>query len=201
MHESGAAAEAAQDCGTGRPGGTREPAEPHGGAGAPAGAGAKGESERALEALERELSVFIRRTRASSRDMARAVHPDLEPGAYALLVRIHEVGAGRATDLAAYFGIGKATMSRQLRPLEELGLVAREPDPADGRAYLLRLTEEGRHRFLRLRRERRERYLELMASWDVADIGELARLLHRLNDVKEQAHRTAPPPGQRPTEE
>ena len=38
-------------------------------------------------------------------------------------------------------------MSRQLRALEELGLVARAPDPADGRASLVQLTEEGRERF------------------------------------------------------
>lgn len=42
-------------------------------------------------------------------------------------------------------------MSRQLRALEVLGLVAREPDPADGRASLVGLTEEGRERFLRVR--------------------------------------------------
>lgn len=30
-------------------------------------------------------------------------------------------------------------MSRQLRALEDLGLVAREPDPADGRARLRQL--------------------------------------------------------------
>lgn len=85
-------------------------------------------------ALERELAVFLRRARASSGELAREVHPDLEPAAYGLLVRLADAGAQRATDLAGYFGVGKATMSRQLHALEKLGLVAREPDPADGRA-------------------------------------------------------------------
>lgn len=98
--------------------------------------GASGESgvDHAFLALERELAVFLRRARASSGEMAREVHPELEAAAYGLLVRLESAGRQRATDLAAYFGVGKATMSRQLRALEALGLVAREPDPADGRA-------------------------------------------------------------------
>ncbi|MEV6653076.1 MarR family transcriptional regulator [Streptomyces sp. NPDC051219] len=132
-------------------------------------------------ALERELSVFLRRARASSGEMAREVHPELEPAAYGLLVRLEETGRQRATELAAYFGVGKATMSRQLRALEDLGLVAREPDPADGRAFLVRLTEEGRARFLRVRDARRSRYMRKLAGWDRGEVAELARLLNQLN--------------------
>ncbi|MBC9711297.1 MarR family transcriptional regulator [Streptomyces sp. TRM66268-LWL] len=132
-------------------------------------------------ALERELTVFLRRARASSGEMARAVHPELEPAAYGLLVRLEEGGPQRATDLAAYFGVGKATMSRQLRALEDLGLVAREPDPADGRAALVRLTDEGRERFRTVRGARRERYVRQLADWDRSEVAELARLLHQLN--------------------
>lgn len=132
-------------------------------------------------ALERELAVFLRRARASSGEMAREVHPELEPAAYGLLVRLEESGPQRATELAAYFGVGKATMSRQLRALEELGLVTREPDPADGRASLLRLTGEGLARFRRVRNARRERYVRKLADWDRDEVAELARLLHQLN--------------------
>ncbi|WP_326652540.1 MULTISPECIES: MarR family transcriptional regulator [unclassified Streptomyces] len=132
-------------------------------------------------ALERELAVFLRRARASSGEMAREVHPELEPAAYGLFVRLEEVGQQRATELAGYFGVGKATMSRQLRALEELGLVAREPDPADGRASLVRLTDEGLARFRRVRDARRDSYVSKLAGWDRGEIAELARLLHQLN--------------------
>ncbi|MFI6641287.1 MarR family winged helix-turn-helix transcriptional regulator [Streptomyces sp. NPDC050504] len=131
--------------------------------------------------LERELAVFLRRARASSGEMARELHPELEPAAYGLLVRLEEAGAQRATDLAGYFGVGKATMSRQLRALEELGLVTREPDPADGRASLVRLTGEGRERFGRVRSARRSRYMRKLAGWDKGEVAELARLLRQLN--------------------
>jgi DNA-binding MarR family transcriptional regulator len=131
--------------------------------------------------LERELAVFLRRARASSGEMAREVHPELESSAYGLLVRLEDAGPQRATALAGYFGVGKATMSRQLRAMEDLGLVARTPDPADGRAWLVHLTDEGRARFGRVRGARRERYGRQLASWDRTEIAELARLLHRLN--------------------
>ncbi|MFJ1745063.1 MarR family winged helix-turn-helix transcriptional regulator [Streptomyces sp. NPDC088116] len=132
-------------------------------------------------ALERELAVFLRRARANSGEMAREVHPELEPAAYGLLVRLEETGGQRGTELAGYFGIGKATMSRQLRALEALGLVTREPDPADGRASLIRITDEGRARFRRVRDARRASYVQKLANWDRAEIAELARLLHQLN--------------------
>ncbi|MFE4172346.1 MarR family winged helix-turn-helix transcriptional regulator [Streptomyces sp. NPDC056909] len=135
--------------------------------------------------LERELAVFLRRARASSGEMAREVHPELEPGAYGLLVRLDETGSQRATELAAYFGVGKATMSRQLRVLEMLGLVTREPDPADGRAWLIRITDEGASRFQRVRNARRELYVQKLADWDRAEISELARLLHHFNERAE----------------
>ncbi|MBW1603057.1 MarR family transcriptional regulator [Streptomyces sp. JJ66] len=131
--------------------------------------------------LERELSVFLRRARASSAEFARAVHPDLEPAAYGIMLRLEETGPRRATELASYFGVGKATMSRQLRALEALGLLARTPDPADGRASLVALTEEGQARFATVRGARRKRYVRKLATWDRAEIAELARLLHRFN--------------------
>jgi DNA-binding MarR family transcriptional regulator len=131
--------------------------------------------------LERELAVFLRRARANSGEMAREVHPELEPAAYGLLVRLEESGPQRATELSEFFGVGKATMSRQLRALQELGLIAREPDPADGRASLIRITDEGLDRFRLVRDARRGRYVRKLADWDRREIAELARLLHQLN--------------------
>ncbi|MFF2026092.1 MarR family winged helix-turn-helix transcriptional regulator [Streptomyces sp. NPDC058171] len=133
-------------------------------------------------ALERELTVFLRRARSASGEIARSVHPELEPGAYGLLVMLDENEVLRATDLAGYVGVGKATMSRQLKALESLGLVVREPDPADGRASLIRLTDAGRVRVQRVREARRARYVSQLADWAPSEVAELARLLHRLNE-------------------
>ena len=54
--------------------------------------------------VEHELALLLRRVRALSRTIAQEVHPDLDPTAYGLLIRLEEVGQARLTDLAAYFG-------------------------------------------------------------------------------------------------
>lgn len=133
--------------------------------------------------LERELAVFYRRARGIAAEMARQVDPGLEPGAYALLAQLEGEGR-RASELAGYFSIGKATVSRQLHALEELGLVDREPDPADGRAVLVRLTGEGRRRVRRVRAVRHAEYMQKLAGWDRAEVAELARLLRRFNELR-----------------
>ncbi|SNX64013.1 MarR family transcriptional regulator [Streptomyces sp. TLI_55] len=152
-----------------------------GGRGAGSAVSGSGVNQPEFLALERELTVLLRRARANQGEMAREVHPDLESSAYGLLVRLDEYGRQRATELAAYIGVGKATMSRQLRALEDLGLVTRAPDPADGRAWLVELTEEGRSRVGRVRDARRARYAGRLADWDPREVSELARLLHQLN--------------------
>lgn len=131
--------------------------------------------------LERELTILFRRARANQGEMAREVHPDLDSAAYGLLIRLDECGRQRATELAAYIGVGKATMSRQLHALEKLGLVAREPDPADGRAWLVHLTDEGHDRVRTVRNARRARYVSKLNHWDRHEVAELARLLGQLN--------------------
>ena len=137
-------------------------------------------------ALERELTLFLRRARANSGEMAREVHPDLESAAYGLLVRLDECGRQRATELAAYFGVGKATMSRQLRALEELGLVAREPDPADGRAWLVAPHRRGpRPRHPGARGPPRP-VRAPAGRLGPREVAELARLLHQLNSGMEK---------------
>ncbi|MFF5785031.1 MarR family winged helix-turn-helix transcriptional regulator [Streptomyces sp. NPDC012693] len=180
MHGSGTAGEGRVPPPGDAPTGARRaeaPADGEHNQDAPATAGV----DRVFLALERELAVFLRRARAQSGEMAREVHPELEPAAYGLFVRLDDAGPQRATELAGYFGVGKATMSRQLRALEDLGLVARDPDPADGRASLVRLTDEGRNRFGRVRDARRERYVRKLADWDRAEVAELARLLNHFN--------------------
>ena len=103
-------------------------------------------SDATVAALERELAVFVRRARAASERMSRQVHPELDAYAYGLLARLADQGPQRSIDLAEHVGVGKATITRQLKPLEALGLIRRLPDPADGRAHLVALTPDGERR-------------------------------------------------------
>ena len=150
---------------------------------APAGQAVPVEEYEAYCAVEHQLGVLFRRSRALSADMARAVPPELAAGAYGVLVRVGEAAPARPSDLAAYFGVGKATISRQLKVLEKLGLVGREPDPLDGRAHLLALTAEGRARLDRARTARQRRFYALLGTWPQEDVRLLGTMLARLNDL------------------
>jgi DNA-binding MarR family transcriptional regulator len=84
---------------------------------------------------------------------------------YWLLVRVSEEGPVRLSDVAASVELDLSTISRQIRDLVAAGLIARTPDPADGRAALLTLTERGRS-VLEAASEARRRVLELaIADW------------------------------------
>lgn len=137
--------------------------------------------------VERELAVLLRRARAWNRDVATEVHPDLQPTAYALLSRVDELGSVRASDLCDYFGIDKGAVSRQVALLERTGLVAREPDPDDGRAQLLVVTSEGRKRLSRARGGRLRVVREQLDTWPDADVATFAALLGRFNTQMDAA--------------
>lgn len=137
--------------------------------------------------VERELAVLLRRARAWNRDLATEVHPDLQPTAYALLSRVDELGSVRASDLVDFFGIDKGAVSRQVQLLERTGLVAREPDPDDGRAQRLVVTDEGRKRLSHARGGRRRMVREQLDRWPDADVASFAALLARFNDQMSSA--------------
>lgn len=137
----------------------------------------------ALPDLERELGLLLRRARASAGAVATDVHPDLEPAAYPLLLRVLQLPGIRAADLAAHVGVGRATISRQLRRLEELGLLTRRPDPHDSRGQLLELTPEGDRRVAAAAHARRQWLRDALADWSADDVAGLATALGRLNEA------------------
>ncbi len=99
---------------------------------------------------------------------------------YWLLVRVSEVGPARLSDVAASVELDLSTISRQIRDLVAAGLIARTPDPADGRAALLSLTERGSS-VLEAVSESRRRVLALaIADWTDEERNTLASGLLRL---------------------
>lgn len=132
-----------------------------------------------IDMVEQQLGALFGRVRASATQAARQIHPELGTGAYPILLRIFEAAPVRITDLAAYFGVGKPTMSRQVGSLERLGLVVREADPADGRGALVSLTDDGRREFAMARRRRHDWMVTVLDGFSDGEIEEFGRLLRR----------------------
>lgn len=109
------------------------------------------------------------------------------PGVHAVLTRLSQRDAMRASDLAAAEGTDASTMSRRLAQMGERGLVERVPDPEDGRAWLVRATGAGVAAFHAERARRVALVTDRVADWDAADVVHLADLIGRLNIAFERS--------------
>lgn len=69
---------------------------------------------------------------------------DLTPTQAQILARLSARGPSRVSVLANDLGVTQPTISDAVAALLRKGHVARSPDPEDGRAVLLRLTQSGR---------------------------------------------------------
>lgn len=135
----------------------------------------------AHDEVERELILLLRRGRGWSRDIAAELHPGLQPTAYAVLSRIHDLTSLRASELCGHFDMDKGAMSRTVAELEATGLLVRSPDPEDGRAQRLALSAVGRRRLIQAREGHRRMVREQLEQWPDADVDMFAALLHRFN--------------------
>ncbi|MBA8827346.1 DNA-binding MarR family transcriptional regulator [Saccharopolyspora lacisalsi] len=141
------------------------------------------ERRDAADAVERELMMMFRRARKLSSTVAAQVHPDLDPASYSLLLMVDDAGSLRGMDVADKTGLDKSTVSRQIATLVELDLLERVPDPDDGRARRIQLSETGRTRLDEVRRQRREHMYSEFGNWSTTDLSEFSRLLSRLNGM------------------
>ncbi|NNN02116.1 MAG: MarR family transcriptional regulator, partial [Acidimicrobiaceae bacterium] len=92
-------------------------------------------------------------------ELLRAAGVRLDRAGAALLykLRLYADTPLRVTSLAALLGVDAPTVTRKVQQLERLGYVAREPDPDDGRASLIRLTTSGQETVDRILAAHRER--------------------------------------------
>jgi DNA-binding MarR family transcriptional regulator len=145
----------------------------------------RADAHGAFVALEREIALLLRRSRAISARLAGQLHPDLDGASYGLLSLLQDAGPLRASELVTRIGLDKSTVSRQVAHLVDLGLVDRAPDPVDGRAQVLSPSPEGSARLARIRDVRRARWEDDLADWPASDVVALADLLRRLNGIGE----------------
>ena len=138
------------------------------------------ERVEAIKAVEGEFSELLTRVRRIVHQNADRVSPGLNPGAYKVFTSIARHGPVKASDVAERMVLDKGQMSRTVKELEDLGLIARTPDPGDRRASLLEATAHGLARLDAARSQHESLLYDTLVDWDLERVHDLAVLLHAL---------------------
>ena len=96
-----------------------------------------------LDALQHQVAVFARRAEQTRLGGLGQARNSMDRAAYLLLNRLDQEGPMGVKALAAGMGIDSSTVTRQVAPLVESGLVKRTSHPEDGRAVVLQLSPRG----------------------------------------------------------
>ena len=134
-----------------------------------------------LRVLEQEIGVLVRRIRRVVAERAAAVDPSLQPASYLMLGYVAQEGPLRASEMCTVFTIDKGAISRQVQHLVDLGLIQRTPDPEDGRAALISVTDEAVTRMEHVSTARRAWLDSALGDWDDNDLTQFTHLLGRYN--------------------
>jgi len=122
------------------------------------------------------------------RSLREAGFTDIRPPHSNVFPFVTEEGI-QVNDLAALAGVRKQSMAQSVEQLEAAGYVVRKPDPKDGRAQLVFLTERGKAvRPVAVAAGRRveDRWAELVGRDEIETLRE--SLVHLLETTRGAAH-------------
>ncbi|NNG88972.1 MarR family transcriptional regulator [Streptomyces sp. NHF165] len=159
------------------------PAEGSAPSDAPSGAASEAAPSAAavLDALQHQLAVYARRAEQTRLGGLGQARNSMDRAAYLLLNRLGQEGPMGVKALASGMGIDSSTVTRQVAPLVETGLVKRTSHPEDGRAVVLQLSPRGEARLEEVRASRR-RLMELITDeWTEEERATFCALLTRFN--------------------
>lgn len=119
--------------------------------------------------------------------LAEAGHPDIREGYGCVFGFIDSEHGSRLTDIAERAGLTKQAVGEAVSDLEQLGYLAREPDPLDKRAKIIKLSERGRDAYWTGRRlfaEIEQEWAEQLGGDLVAKLREAAEEICRLEGAE-----------------
>lgn len=134
-----------------------------------------------LDSMQHQVAVFARRAEQTRLGGVGQARNSMDRAAYLLLNRLDQDGPTGVKALAANMGIDSSTVTRQVAPLVDSGLVTRASHPEDGRAVVLQLSERGVSRLGQVRSSRRELMAILTDDWSQEERETFCSLLTRFN--------------------
>ncbi len=115
------------------------------------------------------------------------IHEGVEPSAYPVLLSLVDEPR-RVSSLATCVLSDVSTVSRQVSALVAQGLVAKVPDPQDGRVSMVSLSPQGKELVDRLKEGRGRWFARILADWEPADAERLIELVEQLATSITSAH-------------
>lgn len=139
--------------------------------------------DQAIARVEDQLSVVFGRARTVWKEAAQQIHPELNPAGYKLLATVVRLGSTNAHVLTELFDMDKSVVSRQVRMLEEVGLVESRPDERDGRVRVLVPTAEAIERVTAVRARNQSRLHAVLRERSVDELVLFAEMLGGLAEA------------------
>ncbi|MDK1472651.1 MarR family transcriptional regulator [Streptomyces sp. 549] len=141
-----------------------------------------------LDAMQHQVALFARRAEQTRLGGVGQARNSMDRAAYLLLNRLDQDGPTGVKALAAGMGIDSSTVTRQVAPLVDSGLVKRTSHPEDGRAVVLQLSPRGAGRLEQVRSSRRELMALLTEDWSQTERDTFCDLLTRFNEALSELH-------------
>jgi DNA-binding MarR family transcriptional regulator len=138
-------------------------------------------SAELLERLQHQVALFARRAEQTRLGGVGKARNSMDRAAYLLLNRLDREGPMGVKALAEAMGIDSSTVTRQVAPLVDTGLVKRTSHPEDGRAVVLALSPRGRGRLDEVRDSRRRLMAQVTGGWTSQEREVFTELLARFN--------------------
>ncbi|MBT2486891.1 MarR family transcriptional regulator [Microbacterium sp. ISL-108] len=129
------------------------------------------------------LNLIFARTRTLWKESAARIDPELQVGGYKLLTFIDRDGTASAHELAERFEMDKSAISRQVRMLEELGLLESRPDERDGRLRVLTVTPAAREALTVLRQDYSVRLRTVVDELTPDEIRTASKVFRLLSEI------------------
>lgn len=133
---------------------------------------------------EEQMSVLAGHIRLGMRNAALKIDPTLAPFGLKLLRLLAKSGPTPSSEVAEALFVDRSAVSRQVRQLEELGLIELHVDPEDGRARFLKLTPLAETKLAQVRQTDEVLIHKRLSTWPTPDLQQFAGYIARLNSAE-----------------
>lgn len=132
-----------------------------------------------------EIAMALRRAYLTMHRQAdAALSPfDLTANQFVLLALLDERDGVSQRDLVDRASSDPNTIRPMLKSLEQKGFLKREPDPHDGRAWVVRITARGRRTYQRVRGDTEDFRVRLLSGLDQHEREVLLKTLDKVAEV------------------